>query len=205
MTKKDKKRLLQIITLSVIALSIVLIAVPYVKQYKKYNRQIANYEEKLIQAYQRQLNKPLLEQEIGRAEGLLDQGAMFIIADTQEQADAQLSQFMRKIIADANGEVERTKKTSGQGTAVSLDTRFTSSTESFVEILRAISEHRPVINVTSVIISPITDKKRVKDGKRTKVIRELNGNLKVTLTVESFFTTANTEPMVAANIGGSVQ
>lgn len=205
MTKKDKKRLLQIITLSVIALSIVLIAVPYVKQYKKYNRQIANYEEKLIQAYQRQLNKPLLEQEIGRAEGLLDQGAMFIIADTQEQADAQLSQFMRKIIAEANGEVERTKKTSGQGTAVSLDTRFTSSTESFVEILRAISEHRPVINVTSVIISPITDKKRVKDGKRTKVIRELNGNLKVTLTVESFFTTADAEPVVAANIGGSVQ
>lgn len=189
MTRKDKKRLVQIITLSCLALVVILVAVPYIKKYQRYNRQIASYQEKILQAEQRIINKPALQEEIAKADGLLDTGKMFIIAPTQEQADAQLAQFMRKIVTDVGAELEQTKKTTGQGAAVGLDTRFTATTEGFVEILRAISEHRPVINVTSVIVSPLSDKRRVKEGRRTKIVRELNGKLKVTLTVEAFFTT----------------
>lgn len=204
MTRKDKKRLVQIITLSILVLAVVLIAVPYVKKYKRYNRQIASYQDRLIKAEQQIVNKPALQQQIAKADGLLDAGKMFIIAPTQEEADAQLSQFMRKIVTDAGASLERTKKTSDRGTAVGIDTRFTATTESFVEILKEISEHRPVINVTSVIVSPITDKRRVKEGRRTKIVRELNGKLKVTLTVESFFT-SGAENFLAVNTSEGAQ
>lgn len=187
MTNDEKRSLTVLGTLVIFAALVTLIAVPYVRKWRFYDKAISERSVRIKNLKRQIVNKPALMTAIDTFKTELDGENLFILADKQG-AESELLGQMKKIIEAVGGEINslNVQSVSRRGSKienrVGVRVNCFLNNEGLVDLLHQLAINRPLFTVAKMQLVPVT--------KRVHGTTEDTGRVRLDMTIEAFYKTA---------------
>lgn len=183
MTVEEKRLLTVTMTLVLLVAMVVLIVVPYVRQWQSYD-DIIEHRAQRIQTLKRQvLNKPALMREIELMDKVIQSSKLFIPTADKQVAEAQLLSAVKKMVEKADGQIRSVNilgnRRAARQNTVAIKINFTINNSGLVELLSELASSKPLFNITTTTLIPVV----IRQG-----VRQLDtGNVRLDMVIEGFY------------------